>query len=269
MISTCRLCTHSCSTAHATSIFSFHRNRLILDLISIFCPIRIERSDNLPQKICNSCLKLILDANELREKSVKSDYKLRQANFNQIETQTSQNVVFQPETENDEAEDTEMMMVKEENPLETQFVIKEITSDVQQEELNLLDEYREIDESEETGSEFMPTAPPPQKKPRIMKYRKHVRNRNQPRQSKYQIVRGRYNECRYKCPFCEKTFSETPTIPKHIRKVHKEEIRLQNKLIKNKNETKSENNLNKMTNEDENAGPSRKDEKLPSVVTLK
>lgn len=79
MTSTCRLCANDFSAQELSSIFSFRRNRLILDLISIFCPIRIERADNLPQKICKWCLKLIQDANELREKSVRSDYKLRQA----------------------------------------------------------------------------------------------------------------------------------------------------------------------------------------------
>lgn len=71
----CRLCVKK--TGNSTSIFSFHRERLLLDMITLICPIQIDPADDLPKRICHQCLKIITDAYELREESVKSDIQLR------------------------------------------------------------------------------------------------------------------------------------------------------------------------------------------------
>lgn len=71
----CRLC--SLKSEKLVSVFSFQKDRLLSDMIHIICPIKIDISDDLPKSICKSCLKLILDAISLREKSVKSDLKFR------------------------------------------------------------------------------------------------------------------------------------------------------------------------------------------------
>lgn len=71
MESQCRLCAEFSSTI--TSIFSFHKNRLIHDLITLQCPIKVDPADEHPKNICQKCLKILIDSQELREKSVKSD----------------------------------------------------------------------------------------------------------------------------------------------------------------------------------------------------
>ncbi|KAG5666556.1 hypothetical protein PVAND_014574 [Polypedilum vanderplanki] len=50
-------------------------------MILLICPIRIDASDDLPKSICQTCLKGVLDAIELREKSVKSELKFRGQTF--------------------------------------------------------------------------------------------------------------------------------------------------------------------------------------------
>ena len=71
----CRLCAKRSSSL--TSLFSFKNQRLIIDLIITICPIRIDRNDEFPKKICDECLEIIVSANELRSTSVKSDSDFR------------------------------------------------------------------------------------------------------------------------------------------------------------------------------------------------
>lgn len=75
MESTCRLC--SCQTSPLTSAFSLKNGRIIADMVTIICPIRIDISDSLPQSVCTSCIKIVYDAVDLREKSLKSDENFR------------------------------------------------------------------------------------------------------------------------------------------------------------------------------------------------
>lgn len=83
----CRLC--GSETLATTSAFAIHKHVLIIDMISIVCPIKIEPSDNLPKGICELCLKIVTDAYELRKKSVQNDYYLRNETF----TTQTQNIV--------------------------------------------------------------------------------------------------------------------------------------------------------------------------------
>lgn len=72
----CRLC--SSRSRSSTSIFDSKNGKLIADLITIICPIKIGISDDLPKTICNLCLRIISEAVELREKSIATDQNLRQ-----------------------------------------------------------------------------------------------------------------------------------------------------------------------------------------------
>lgn len=107
MDSQCRLCTEN--TSNSTSIFAFHKNRLILDLISLLCPIKIDPADEYPKEVCQRCLKALFDAQELREKSVRSDIKFRTKKF-------SPQII-------------EAVSIKEEDPIQPAIVFENDTMD--------------------------------------------------------------------------------------------------------------------------------------------
>ncbi|KAL7015221.1 hypothetical protein ACKWTF_016351 [Chironomus riparius] len=75
----CRLCSNQSSIL--TSVFTLKNGRIIADMISIICPIKIELSDNLPKTACTSCIKIIYDAVDLREKSIQTDQNLKSSQF--------------------------------------------------------------------------------------------------------------------------------------------------------------------------------------------
>ena len=77
----CRLCSNQSN--NLTSVFTLKNGRIIADMISIICPIRIELSDNLPKTACTSCINIIFDAVDLREKSVQTDQNLKSGQFQQ------------------------------------------------------------------------------------------------------------------------------------------------------------------------------------------
>lgn len=59
-------------------MFSFEQGRLLSDLISIICPIRIDPCDDgLPKSICGECKEIVMTAINLRETSVKNDIVFR------------------------------------------------------------------------------------------------------------------------------------------------------------------------------------------------
>ncbi|KAG5666554.1 hypothetical protein PVAND_014572 [Polypedilum vanderplanki] len=76
----CRLCAKNSSTT--TSVFSFNNNKLISDIMQIICPIKICPVDDFPKQICNKCLRILFEAYELRELSVKTDINFRTGNIN-------------------------------------------------------------------------------------------------------------------------------------------------------------------------------------------
>lgn len=81
MDTTCRLCSNQSNLL--TSVFTLKNGRIIADMISIICPIKIELSDNLPKTACTSCIKIIFDAVDLREKSIQTDQNLKCGQFEQ------------------------------------------------------------------------------------------------------------------------------------------------------------------------------------------
>jgi Zinc-finger associated domain (zf-AD) len=93
----CRLC--SCYSPVLLPVFSFASNdRLIIDMIVLICPVRIDPCDKYPQSICKSCLKTIQSAIELRNKSVESDIKFKsEAAVGQLELPTVETVRIKQE----------------------------------------------------------------------------------------------------------------------------------------------------------------------------
>ncbi|XP_070495485.1 uncharacterized protein [Chironomus tepperi] len=75
----CRLCSNQSNIL--TSVFTLKNGRIIADMISIICPIRIEISDNLPKTACTSCINIIFDAVDLREKSIQTEQHLKSSQF--------------------------------------------------------------------------------------------------------------------------------------------------------------------------------------------
>lgn len=76
----CRLCARQSTSLQP--IFSMYNGRLLNDIISNLCPIKIDVSDSLPQKVCDECLEIVVSANRLRETSLLSDINFRSGNFN-------------------------------------------------------------------------------------------------------------------------------------------------------------------------------------------
>jgi uncharacterized C2H2 Zn-finger protein len=98
----CRLCAEK--SLSLVPIFSFDKNRLISDMIILICPIKVSIDEpKIPSHICRECLKIIKSAHELREKSVRNDYK-----FRNVETTPLLTVIIKEEKEwqNSEVDDT-------------------------------------------------------------------------------------------------------------------------------------------------------------------
>lgn len=75
----CRLCARHDSSLK--SVFSRTNNVLLVDLIAIVCPIKIDVNDEYPKNVCEECLEVIVSANKLRITSVKSDLNFRLGKF--------------------------------------------------------------------------------------------------------------------------------------------------------------------------------------------
>lgn len=75
----CRLCARP--SEFLESVFSFHNNRLLSDLIAIICPIKIDINDSFPKQICDECKEIIVSSSNLRDTSVRSDLNFRTGNF--------------------------------------------------------------------------------------------------------------------------------------------------------------------------------------------
>ncbi|KAL7015215.1 hypothetical protein ACKWTF_016345 [Chironomus riparius] len=195
----CRLCSQK--SPLLTSIFSFQMDRLLSDMILIICPIKIDASDELPKSICKACLKLILDAISLRERSVKSDLKFRS---NSLAMETPEMVrinqdldpfysttFFESDSENENEEES-----KEQNKKKIRKSAPEI-KDVDNENSN-------SDNYSESTSEYknISAYEPPWKKSK--KYQPHGKGR-------------------YKCPKCTATFTFPTNVRRHIKQVHSDE----------------------------------------------
>lgn len=119
MDSTCRLCAEFfADSSSLTSVFSLKNGRLIVDMIIVLCPIKIDLNDSLPHRICKECLKTLIKAIELREKSVQSDANFRSNEIQRVEVKKEQNEVssiyFENEcesnpTEEEDEEDYDMI----------------------------------------------------------------------------------------------------------------------------------------------------------------
>ena len=176
-------------------------DRLLSDMILIICPIKIDASDELPKSIFKACLKLVLDAISLRERSVKSDLKFRS---NSLAMETPEMVrinqdldpfysttFFESDSENEKEEERKEQIKKRVRKSAPE--IKEIDY-----------ENSNSDNFSESTSEYknMSAYEPPWKKSK--KYEPHGKGR-------------------YKCPKCTATFTFPTNVRRHIKQVHSDE----------------------------------------------
>ncbi|CRK94998.1 CLUMA_CG008484, isoform A [Clunio marinus] len=89
----CRLCGRNFGCLN--SIFDRSQGMLILDLISIICPIQINVNDSLPKKICGECFEVIQSAVKLRSTSVINDLKFRKMELNNQQELQGENIFFE------------------------------------------------------------------------------------------------------------------------------------------------------------------------------
>lgn len=110
----CRLCAET--SYNLKSVFSFHKERLISDIITLLCPIKIDPADKFSKNICRKCLKTIFEAQELREKSIQSEIKFKSQDFaprivNAVsikqEDQSQSTIVYENGSYENEATDSE------------------------------------------------------------------------------------------------------------------------------------------------------------------
>jgi hypothetical protein len=71
----CRLCLKE--SEESFNLFHYKNGHQICDLVKIICPIKISEKEKLPNKVCNDCLELIIDAIHLRDMSLMNDKELR------------------------------------------------------------------------------------------------------------------------------------------------------------------------------------------------
>lgn len=94
----CRLCARK--SLFMTSVFGFSHDRLVIDLIKIICPIKIDPDDDLPKNICDECLEIVMSAIGLREKSVKCERDFRLGTISlQKDQNSSKELVLKKEKE--------------------------------------------------------------------------------------------------------------------------------------------------------------------------
>ena len=182
----CRLCSQK--SVHLTSIFSFQMDRLLSDMILIICPIKIDASDELPKSICKACLKLVLDAISLRERSVKSDLKFRMETPEMVRINQDIDPFYSTtffESDSEHEKEPNKKRLRKSAP-----EIKEVDND-----------HSNSDNFSESASEYKHMTPyePPWKKSK--KYETHGGGR-------------------YKCPFCSATFTFPTNVRRHIKQVH-------------------------------------------------
>lgn len=110
METVCRLC--SKQSPLLESIFSFRNGRLLSDLITIMCPIKIDINDSYPKKICKDCLQVIIAANDLRAASVKSDVSFRTGTFVALpEQQQRESPIKQEPTNESDSDDCALISI--------------------------------------------------------------------------------------------------------------------------------------------------------------
>lgn len=198
----CRLCITK--TPALTSVFSFKNDRLITDMISLICPVKIDPSDSYPKSICLSCLRIVTEAYGLREKSVQSDFKLKTGKISSNISEPARLSSKRKSTE--PAKLPEVANIKvEKDPFNSaiEFVDESYPLEDEQFELAESGNDYEDDDDDDDGDyqEIIPVEPQIAKK------------------SKYQKVKvGEIT--RFKCNYCEKFFSNTQNVKRHMMSDH-------------------------------------------------
>ncbi|KAL7012041.1 hypothetical protein ACKWTF_014592 [Chironomus riparius] len=194
----CRLCITK--TPALTSVFSFKNDRLIADMIALICPVKIDPCDSYPKSVCLSCLRIVTEAYELREKSVQSDVKLKTGmvqNSNQLElpkTTRSSNIRKSTEA----AKLPEVANIKvEKDPFNSaiEFVDESFPPDDEEYESN--ESGNDYDDDDDDYQEIIPIEP------------------NVAKRLKYEKIKiGEVT--RVKCHYCDKIFSNTQNVKRHM-----------------------------------------------------
>lgn len=185
----CRLC--SIKTPALTSIFSFKNDRLISDMISIICPIKIDAADDFPKNICKACLRIISEAYELREKSVQSDVNFKTGKFEKQESLPKISEVAHIKEEKDPFNSAILF-------LDENFAGQEDEKNESNGSENYEDDYDEADDDEDYYEQITPVEP-------------NIGNKR----IKYERTSINKGE-KFKCPFCEKTFNHRSNVKRHI-----------------------------------------------------
>ncbi|XP_070508860.1 zinc finger protein piragua-like [Chironomus tepperi] len=208
MSSICRLCITQ--TPALTSVFSFKNDHLISDLISLICPVNIDPSDNYPKSICLTCLRIVTEAYELREKSLQSDIKFKSGKI-KMSSKNSEPAKSSAPTRSSSTKEPqklpEVTTIKvEKDPFNSaiEFVDESYQPDDEQYESNESgNDYDDGDDDDDDDDyqEIIPIEPKIRKK------------------SKYERVTvGEIT--RVKCRFCDKVFSNTQNVKRHMMMEH-------------------------------------------------
>jgi len=182
-------------------------------MISLICPVKIDPSDNYPKSVCLSCLRIVTEAYELREKSVQSDFKFKTGKI-QISRQSSK--ILEPTKSSLPTRSTdtrksteptrlpEVASIKvEKDPFNSaiEFVDESFPPDDEQYDTNESGNDYDDDDDDDDYQEIIPIEP------------------NITKKSKYErITVGEIT--RVKCPYCDKIFSNTQNVKRHMMADH-------------------------------------------------
>ncbi|KAG5666558.1 hypothetical protein PVAND_014576 [Polypedilum vanderplanki] len=183
MDSICRLC--SLNSISLQSVFTIMNDRLLIDMIAIICPIKIEINDNLPKGICSLCMKIVLDANALRTKSVQSDLKFRSMEFS---NEISENVV----------------KIKEENA-ESSNILMSVLDDEEEQEENKFED--ENDDDEDYNEEERPAKKLKIKKVHTQDFTKSFIDRGLNQEVRKYFIEPKGKGEKWICKMCHKTYA--------------------------------------------------------------
>ena len=179
-------------------------------MIALICPIKIDPSDDYPKSVCLSCLRIVSEAYELREKSVQSDVKFKTGNI-EILNKNSKHSELQKTNRcsktrkfTEPAKLPEVANIKvEKDPFNSaiEFVDESYPPDDEEYESNESGNDYDDDDDDDDYQEIIPVEP------------------NVAKRLKYERIKmGEVT--RVKCHYCDKIFSNTQNVKRHMMTEH-------------------------------------------------